>query len=203
VALADAVQGANRSRALAAAESAHQAKTLAEAIGTQRDVVNFEYWRDRCEFERTEDAVAARQNIYEAEKALADSDFELAGKKYDAGLQKWRAVLDAFPGLLRQDLVTEDLQEMIDRYQQYLSHEDKELPADFILRDVMAVEIPGRPVRLPPSSSGGDSKPSAETKAAPAGDAVPNDDGSGDPGGQEQPENPSSPASDGTGQVDD
>ena len=25
--------------------------------------------------------------------------------------------------------------------------------ADFILRDVMAVEIPGRPVRLPPSSA--------------------------------------------------
>ena len=165
--LASEVQGADRSKALAAADAATQADSMAEIISIQRDIVNFQYWRERCEFERTPEAVEARQNIFEAEQALADSDFERAGDKYDLGLAKWRAVLDQFPGLLQQTLVIEDLQEMIGRYREYLSHEDKELPNDFILRDVLEVEIPGQPVQVPPSSRPSDSGEQPKSDSAP------------------------------------
>jgi hypothetical protein len=161
--LADHVKGPNRSQAVAAAEAATEADSIAQVIAIQRDIVNFQYWRDRCEFERTTNAVEARQNIFEAEQALADSDFERAGEKYDQGLKKWRAVLDEFPGLLQQSLVVEDLQEMIGRYRQYLSHEDRELPRDFILRDVLEVEIPGQPIPAPTGSS----RPESNQKPAP------------------------------------
>jgi hypothetical protein len=134
-----------REKAPEKAEEAERLRRLAEAAQTEarnidryRDNVNFEYWRMRCEFEQTADALAARELIYLGDQALLERAAPVEARKlYEQGMAKWRAVYDKYPLALEQGATGDDLIDVIIRYRDILRELDEEFPQDFILRDVV------------------------------------------------------------------
>ncbi len=134
--VAQRVTGKDRPKALKLARDARLARQMASYINRYRDIVNFEYWRLRCETEQTDMALAAREYIYEADQA-AHLDLIAAKENYEKGLAEYRKLLDAFPELLEDEVTGEELVEVIDNYKRHLRRLEEYLPADFILQDVL------------------------------------------------------------------
>jgi hypothetical protein len=172
-----------RLEALRLADAATHDEWLAGVIDRYRDIVNFNYWRLHCEVEQTPDALAARKAIYDGEHAFHASDLDVAKKQYDEGLAKWRAVLDAYPQLLKETIVIDELADVITEYSKLLYQLDiEELPKDFVLRDVIEAknnpnraassepptQTPGIDVTGPSAESDrGTKKPAPETEVEP------------------------------------
>ncbi len=123
--------------ALRLADTATHEKWLAGVIDRYRDIVNFKFWRLHCDVEQTPEALAARKAIYDGAKAYHASDLETAQKQYDEGLAKWRAVIDAFPDLLKESVVVDELMDVVDEYHKVLDQLDIDFPEDFVLQDVV------------------------------------------------------------------
>ncbi|QGJ70302.1 Hypothetical protein PBC10988_19970 [Planctomycetales bacterium 10988] len=101
-------------------------------IKTYREIVNFDYWKQRAQAELTDQAMTARHDLYQGQKLAAQADLEPARDSYELGMEYWRLVLDRFPEL-KKDLITG--QEVYDLLADY---------RDQVLRQLM---VP--PVRLP------------------------------------------------------
>jgi len=89
--------------------------------------------------EQSDDALAARQAIYEAEQAMTkEADLGKARAKFDQGFALWRKVLDSNPGLVEDGSYGRDLMEMIQNYRRLLDRQDEKFSEnDFILKDVI------------------------------------------------------------------
>ena len=129
----------NRENAVKLAEQITKLEEQVQHIDRYRQIVNYAYWRLRCQVEQTPDAVDAREFIYRAEQALANGVLPEAIKHYGDGFAKWRLVLDAHPDLLKDETTIEDLSETIDNYRKLLDQLDQPLPDDFLLRDVLTL----------------------------------------------------------------
>ncbi len=131
--------GAQRSRALEVAEKLSQAERLSGIITRYRDIVNFEYWRRRAKVEQTDEVLEARRLIYEGTQALAEGRLPEARERYDAGLAKWREVLDLeqFPNLIGDQNLGRDLIDVISVYRKILDARDEPFPDNFVLQDVL------------------------------------------------------------------
>ena len=108
-----------------------------KAINRYRQIVNFEYWRMRCDLERLEIADRAHELIYNGNQAYLDSDVLTAEESYREGMQLWRELIDRFPALLDARDESEDLMQVITNYRRILDAQDKVFPEDFILQDVV------------------------------------------------------------------
>ncbi len=73
-----------------------------------KQIVNFDYWQMRCDFEQTDNAVAARELMFEADKAAKSADEQRAADLYQQAFAKWRLVVDQFPALLKEETVFGD-----------------------------------------------------------------------------------------------
>ena len=135
--IADRIQGPQRAEALKIAELGAIAENMSKIIDNERGIVNFVFWRMLCQMESTDEALEARKFCYQAEQAFDDSDLVQARSKYEAGLQKWREVLDAFPQLLFENIEMEDLKAVIDRYRTLLHAVGDKFPEPFVLQDVL------------------------------------------------------------------
>ena len=135
--IADKADKEHRVEALRLADAAAAAENQAQIIDRYRDIVNFEYWQRRCEMEQTEDALAARKLVFDADALFRNSDLEVAKAKYDEGLEKWAAVLKAYPQFKDESTFMDDIREVIDRYRKLLDQLDLKLPEDFILKDAL------------------------------------------------------------------
>lgn len=135
--VAERVQGENRAAALQAAEEATFADEMAIAIDTDRGIVNYDYWKLRCEVEPQDDTLAARKLVYDADQAFADAEIVGAAKLYDEGFQMWRQVLDKYPALLKDAATSDELMESINRYRSVLNQLDQEFPKQFVLQNVI------------------------------------------------------------------
>ena len=130
--------GENHAAALKAAEEAMQSDFIANAIETERGIINFDYWRLRCEIEPTDDTLAARKLVYDGDKAFLSVQLPQARDNYTEGFKKWRQVLDAHPKLLETDpSLTDELVDSITHYQGVLHQLDESFPQPFILQDVV------------------------------------------------------------------
>ena len=134
--LAQRITGAKGPIANDHARKARLAEQMADYIDRYRQIVNFEYWRLRCQVEQDPQTLQARQSIYQADQ---DSDIDLpkALENYEKGFAAWRKVLNSHPKLLEDRTTGEELVEMIERYQQHLRRTGLPLPPDFILQDVL------------------------------------------------------------------
>lgn len=131
----------------AAGENAAEARQIAaqielnleriRAIGRYRQIVNFEYWRMRCDLERTDVADRAHELIYNGNQAFIDTELETAEAAYAEGMTYWRQLIDRFPELLDARDEGEDLMHVITNYGRILDSQDKPFPEDFILQDVV------------------------------------------------------------------
>lgn len=129
--------GAKKTKAEAMAEQLKEVEQLITIIQRYRQIVNFTYWRLRAEVEQQDDTLAARKSIYEGDQAFEDGDLIAARDSYEKGLTAWRAVLDRYPALLEEGTTSDDLIDVIQRYQQILGQLDEKMPDPFILQDVI------------------------------------------------------------------
>jgi hypothetical protein len=135
--VAERVEGENRAAALKAAEEAKFADDVASTIDIERGIVNYDYWRLRCEIEPNDDTLAARKLIYDADQAFTSAQLLSASEKYGQGLQKWREIIDSRPELIHDANLTEELAISIGHYQNVVHQLDEKFPTPFILQDVV------------------------------------------------------------------
>jgi len=104
-----------------------QAKGYATTVRRYRDIVNFIYWRTRCEVEKTDRAIQARKYLYEADQAYRDADLVGAREKYEEAWQRWAQIHEEYP-VLADDVTAEDLVDPLKRYRTLLGHFEETFP---------------------------------------------------------------------------
>lgn len=132
-----------RPRALKLYRDMIKAEAMADLIRRYREIVNFDYWRLRAEVEQSDEAVAAHELIYNADRENEQGRLDPANKYFVEGLAAWRKVLDKFPRAVTDETFGDDLMEIIDRYRKLLDLRDEKQQRketygkDFILHDVV------------------------------------------------------------------
>ncbi|MGD9723223.1 MAG: hypothetical protein AB7O59_17960 [Pirellulales bacterium] len=169
------ITGADRAAALKAAEEATQAEFMSETIDIERGIVNFDYWRKRCEIEPQDVTLDARKKIYDADQAFTGAQIVEARDLYNAGWQKWREVLDANKFLIETPSLVEELSFSIGNYVALMHQLDEKLPEPFVLQDVMDANeqftgraFPGAP---PSSDDAAAAEPGKDDAAAAAAES--------------------------------
>ncbi len=116
-----------RNEARRLARQAAMANEQVRIIDRYREIVNFVYWKRRCEVEQLDETVAARKLVLEADEAFADARFEEARDKYEQAWDKWANILDEYD-ILVDDVEGEILYEAVERYRKVLGQLDETFP---------------------------------------------------------------------------
>jgi hypothetical protein len=113
-------------------------------IRSNRDVSNFAYWKTRCDFEQTDEALAAREAAWTASRKFKEegNPFE-ARELYEQAFDLWAKVYAQFPELNDDTTTGSDLVDVVADYsdvleQLDLSLMDDEVAARFPLWEVVA-----------------------------------------------------------------
>jgi hypothetical protein len=136
--VAERLTGAERGRGLEIAEQLAEAERLTDIVRRYQQIVNYEFWQRRAAVEQTSQALEARKLIYEGRQEFVEQiRLRRAKEKFEAGLAKWREVLDMpqFPGLVEDRNLGRDIIDAIKLYRRILDACDEPFPEDFILRD--------------------------------------------------------------------
>jgi hypothetical protein len=128
---------AKRPAALKLAAKIDSEKTVLQYVKNERSKVNFDFWRTRADAEASEECIAARKAIHDGDEAFAKGDQIRALPLYEQGMRGWRKVLDRHPSLVADPSLGGDLLDVIHRYQKCLDQDDRDLPKDFPLQDVI------------------------------------------------------------------
>ena len=151
--VAERTGGEHRSEALKLAAQFEDLELNARDIRSSRDIVNYGYWKARCEAEPTEAALEAHKLTYEADFEKQEARPNSAKKKYEQAFAQWRKVLDQSPVLHDDTLMAQELAEVVDRYRdtlRQLAGDDAKFPEKFVLQDMLD---------LNDRSNGGGAKP--------------------------------------------
>jgi len=135
--IALAMPPARQDEALKVADLLAAAEIRLAIIDRNREVVNYEYWRVRCEVERRPETLQARQEVYLGDQALAKSDLQAALEHYNRGLAQWKKVVDQYPRLLAEKTMVIELMQIIEKYQRILKQNDAPMPDPFPLQAVI------------------------------------------------------------------
>ena len=119
------------------ATAAGRAELRARYIDNYREIVNYEYWQTRGQFEQTAEALKARQRVYEAQQLLQAGLVIKAQEKYEQALVNWRTVIDDFPSILEDPVTGDLLLDVIKEYKRLLSELDEPFPVDFPLWEII------------------------------------------------------------------
>lgn len=104
-------------------------KAYATTIRRYQDIVNFKYWRTRCEVEQEDRAIEGRQFLHEAQELYAEADLIGALEKYDEAWKRW-ATIHADHEILAEDVTAEDLVDQIKQYRTLLTQLDLDFPPE-------------------------------------------------------------------------
>jgi len=160
--IAARVDESKRAKAQELVKQINDQAPLMGIINSSRQIVNFEYWRLRCEVEKTPEAIQTRELIHSAQRKVRDTDFEGARADYEAAFQLWKTVLDKFPAMRDDGVVGEDMYRVIVLYHELLKQLDEPMPKDFILQEIIDEHEPSS-FRAEP----GEERPSVEVDAQP------------------------------------
>lgn len=154
---------AKRLEALNVADELARAEEYAHGVERYRSVVNFNYWRTRCEMERTDDAIAAHELVHSGKEKRAKADLKGAKEDFQAGLAKWKVVIAKFPELLDDRTTGEELAGVIEEYRTTLELLDESFPEDKFFQDVLnrygkqaalaREEVPDEPAAAEPAAA--------------------------------------------------
>ncbi len=160
-----------RDKAVALAGRAVQAANIALVIDSPRGIINWDYWKARCDSEPLPETLEAREALYNADRALqSKANFPEAKKLYERGFEQWDQVLKKFPRIREDSPTADDLAEQIDRYRALLQNE---YPKDyqrvfidnrFVLQDVLELANNTNPDRARAKAASQD-KPEPKNKA--------------------------------------
>jgi hypothetical protein len=109
------------------------AQEFVRHVEVYRNQVNYTYWEMRCNAEQTDEALAARADLYEANQLLDKGILDGAIAKYASAWNNWNALFNRFPAMMT-DEAAEDVAKAIKAYQRLI---DKDLPSDFVLNDFL------------------------------------------------------------------
>jgi hypothetical protein len=145
-------------------------EAVAGSIARNRQIVNFEYWRTRCDAERTKQALDARRNVYDADKLFAGGEkFNEARKQYEDAWIAWAEIFKQHPPMM-DNAEAQDLIDSIKHYRDLLNQLDEKFPSDFVLNDLLDKHTEGQQlreqVRLIDSATGGAAKPTEQPPKA-------------------------------------
>ncbi len=119
-------------------------------IDTYRDIVNYNYWNERCKVEPTEACLEARELMHRAGQAYRAADLAKAKELYETAFKKWDEVLKGSPILRTNSIMADDLVEEIKKYQKLLGQfTGEDLPKDFILQDLIDLNEGKQPSPAP------------------------------------------------------
>jgi hypothetical protein len=111
---------------------------LRRYTASYKETINFNFWQMRCDYEQTEDAVAARETLHRAHKAAQKANLIEAKADYEAGFAKWRRVVDEFPELKDEDIVFGDhIIKSTKRYRDVLDQLTQTLGDDYPFWDIL------------------------------------------------------------------
>lgn len=121
---------AARLRAIELASQISDLEARIQKTEGHRKQINYEYWSTLTKAEQEDRTVQARRLLFEAEKANADADLDLAIAKYEEAFELWAKVFDDYPVLTIDDL-SDDLLQAIRRYT--IAIDQEEFDEDFPL----------------------------------------------------------------------
>jgi hypothetical protein len=153
----------------------HEAEDHSRTIRRYRDVVNYQYWRTRCEVEQTDRAIQARRYLFEADQAYEKADLLGARDKYEEAWKRWSIIHRNHPELA-DDVTADDLVDAIQRYRLLLGQMDEPFPPPGFPMialvearrdefDLTEEQIEAAKVE-PPATDGGDQADDAQPTAA-------------------------------------
>jgi hypothetical protein len=148
------MSGKKREQALQLAKQIAAREQYATIIRRNRNIVNFESWRQRADVEQGHDMLEGRRLLYQGDRAYAEGDLVAARDAYAQGLASWRKVLDANKNLVEDQVIGEDLMDVITRYRRILNQLDEPFPEPFILQDVINEQQKRQGVSPPPPAEG-------------------------------------------------
>ena len=119
-----------RLRAIELAAKTEDLEARIQKTEGHRKQINYEYWYTLTRAEQEDRTVQARRLLFEAEKANAEADLDLAIEKYEQSFALWAKVFDDYPVLTLDDL-SDDLMLSIRRYT--IATDQEEFPEDFPL----------------------------------------------------------------------
>jgi hypothetical protein len=188
--VAEEAAAGNLDEARALARQIAARRELVRVISSYRGIVNFEYWRTRCEAERSLVAVEAREFVYQADQAFDEIRLVEAKQLYEQAWEKWAEIFRKYPALL-EDVAAEDVIAAVLRYKSCLDQLGEPFPDAFVLRSLLELHRELQPTEYreklaplveEPESSG------AERATDPgAGDGTPKADPGGEDRADEQP----------------
>ena len=102
-----------------------------------REVVNYSYWKKRCEIELTPEILEAREAIFEGRRAYEDTDLPFALERFEYGIDRWREVIDLYPNIVGEPTMLDELMRVITYYAEILTLNGQERPRPFTLQMVV------------------------------------------------------------------
>jgi len=112
--------------------------TFAKNILRYREIVNYQFWRTRCDVEQTKEAVQGRELLFDAGQLLDSGKAKESREKYEEAWLLWAGIYEKFPALLNDIVTADGLLKHILRYRnETLSQLDEEMPDDFPLQDIL------------------------------------------------------------------
>jgi hypothetical protein len=159
----------HRPRVRQLVDQIEQDERTSHQIALNRRIVNFEYWRTRCESELREEAPKAHSNVFTADQ-LAGSGEKLteARRLYEEAWKLYARLFADYP-ILMENAEAQDLIESVARYRELLGQLDEPFPSDFPLWKLLDLHHKGQELRdqIKLLQTSDASPPDADTPAAP------------------------------------
>ncbi|MEX1040113.1 MAG: hypothetical protein WDZ51_05760 [Pirellulaceae bacterium] len=112
---------------------------LIDVVERQRSIVAFDYWGTRSESESKEQAIRARQYLYDARQAMQSANLVEAQEKFEAAWDVWAEIYETYPSL-KEDSASDDLIAAIKEYRGLLELQlGEDLPPDFPLMELLRI----------------------------------------------------------------
>ena len=145
--VARTVKGTDRIRAFQLADLLEAEEKHLQFINIYRGIVNFDYWRQRCQAEREPRMLAARKAVFDADRQLElGQNFSAIQLLYENAWEAFAKIFADYPDLMANP-ETEELVESVERYRDLLAQLDKPFPSDFVLNDMLEKHNRGRKLR--------------------------------------------------------
>lgn len=120
---------------------------MAQMTSSYGGVVNYDYWKNRCQAEQLDIALNARELVQKADRIRKDQGkLSDARRMYEEAWENWAQLFEKYPVLL-DSVEGQELVESVAHYRELLSQLNEDFPADFRLNDLLEQVPQGRALK--------------------------------------------------------
>jgi hypothetical protein len=126
-------------------EQVDENQRMIRAIDGDRQIVNFVYWRMRCQSETDPElkTAQAHNDLFDADKLAQGEQLEEARRLYEKSFDAWGRIFEKYPELMSNAEAVE-LIDSIQRYYTLLGQLDLPFPRDFPLVKLLEMHYEGQ-----------------------------------------------------------